>query len=151
MKQSIKRALQEFYGPARRTGLKWHEPYALGGIRYLSQGLDIEHPAGTHWPALSGGKVVSIQHSAALGTIVTVDHRIPGPHRFVSYLHAMNPTALGKSLKIGDYVCEIADKAHGGTQSTGPHGAIHTGRTLASALGVGTSDPATLIRKKLCV
>jgi hypothetical protein len=144
--QSVKARLKAFYS---RQGLRWHGVYELHGAKHISEGLDIEAGAREHVLAISGGRVVARGFSESLGYYVTTDHLLPGPHRFVTYLHIIGPTR--KSIvRAGGYVAEVAGvhDPHG-TSWTGPHLALHTGPTKISAMGVATTDPATLIKKRL--
>jgi hypothetical protein len=135
-----------FYG-TRYWGLRYHATYTLGGRQYTSQGLDLEHGTHVAIPALRGGRIVARGYTPILGRYITVE---VGPEEYDTYIHVTRRVLLRKTIATGKRIAVVAgpQDPHG-TAWTAPHLALHTGPHLGSALGVGTTNPETVIRKAL--
>lgn len=125
-------------------GLGWHQIYKIGGNTYRSFGLDIVHGSRTSIPAIHTGTVEMSGYSSALGHFIVVKHN--SARVYITYMHLVSGATKGAHVTKGQHIGYIAGygDAHG-SQWTGPHLALHRGKSLASWTGVNCSNPLTSI------
>jgi hypothetical protein len=131
-----------FYGS---LGPRFGVPGPYYGIQG-HRGQDFPNAAGTPVPAWEGGKVVLIQYSPFLGTVVVLELN-DGKYAGYAHLKAGPPVKMFQVIPAGGTVGVVAGKGDNpGSSWGGPH--LHTtlGGTVLAVFAGAVSDPLPRIQ-----